>query len=108
MKVVLHYEVGPEFASRLAELGEAGLELLVEASAATGLPFVTGVLDPRDVELVATHGQIVDEILRLAEESHADLNVLGTHGRGGLGHLILGSVAERVVRLARCPVLTVH
>ena len=60
------------------------------------------------VELVATHGQIVDEILRLSEESHADLIVLGTHGRGGLGHLILGSVAERVVRLARCPVLTVH
>jgi nucleotide-binding universal stress UspA family protein len=59
-------------------------------------------------ELVATHGQIVDEILRIAEDSKADLIVLGTHGRGGLGHLILGSVAERVVRLAKCPVLTVH
>jgi nucleotide-binding universal stress UspA family protein len=38
---------------------------------------------------------------------HADLIVMGTHGRSGLGHLLIGSVAERVVRTARVPVLTV-
>lgn len=48
------------------------------------------------------------EILRYAKEQEVDLIVLGTHGRGPLGHLVMGSVAERVVRKAPCPVLTVR
>jgi universal stress protein A len=52
-------------------------------------------------------GAAVEEILNFAEERKADLIILGTHGRGPLGHLFLGSVAERVVRRAQCPVLTV-
>ena len=52
-------------------------------------------------------GAPVEEILNFAEEQKADLIVLGTHGRGPMGHLFLGSVAERVVRRAKCPVLTV-
>jgi nucleotide-binding universal stress UspA family protein len=48
------------------------------------------------------------EIVRYAGEHRIDLIVLGTHGRGPLGHLLLGSVAERVVRTAPCPVLTVR
>lgn len=48
------------------------------------------------------------EILRYAQEHEVDLIVLGTHGRGPLGHLVMGSVAERVVRKAPCPVLTVR
>jgi nucleotide-binding universal stress UspA family protein len=47
------------------------------------------------------------EILREAEESHIDLVVMGTHGRTGLPHVLLGSVAEKVLRRAPCPVLTV-
>jgi nucleotide-binding universal stress UspA family protein len=46
-------------------------------------------------------------ILRVAEENQADLIVMGTHGRTGLGHFFLGSVAEKVVRHARLPVMTV-
>ncbi len=49
----------------------------------------------------------VAEIVALAEREHADLIVLGTHGRSGLAHVLLGSVAERVLRRARCPVLAV-
>jgi nucleotide-binding universal stress UspA family protein len=49
-----------------------------------------------------------DEILQVADEIGADLIVLGTHGRTGLGRLLMGSVAEQVVRRARCPVLTVR
>lgn len=52
-------------------------------------------------------GRPADAIVRLARERHADLIVMGTHGRTGLGHVALGSVAEKVVRLAPCPVLTV-
>jgi len=48
------------------------------------------------------------EILKGAEEHAADLIVMGTNGRTGLEHLVLGSVAERVVRLGKCPVLTIH
>lgn len=59
---------------------------------------------------VTTHlatGPAPAEIVRLANELHADLIVMGTHGRSGLTHLLLGSVTEKVVRKASCPVLTV-
>ena len=49
-----------------------------------------------------------DTIVRVAQERGADLIVMGTHGRTGLQHVLLGSVAEKVVRLAPCPVLTVR
>jgi nucleotide-binding universal stress UspA family protein len=47
-------------------------------------------------------------IVTYAENANVDLIVMGTHGRGGLSHLLMGSVAERVVRTAPCPVLTVR
>jgi nucleotide-binding universal stress UspA family protein len=49
-----------------------------------------------------------EEIIRKADETGASLIVLGTHGRTGLDHLIFGSTAERVVRGASCPVLTIR
>jgi nucleotide-binding universal stress UspA family protein len=48
------------------------------------------------------------EITRFAHENPVDLIVMGTHGRAGVAHMVLGSVAERVVRTAPCPVLTVR
>ena len=48
------------------------------------------------------------EVLNAATEAHADLIVLGTHGRRGISRALLGSVAEKVVRMAEVPVLTVH
>jgi nucleotide-binding universal stress UspA family protein len=48
------------------------------------------------------------EIVRYARERDLDLIIVGTHGRGMLGHLLVGSVAEKVVRTAPCPVLTVR
>lgn len=53
-------------------------------------------------------GAPVPTIVKVAESTGADLIVMGTHGRRGMGHVLLGSVAERVVRLAPCPVLTVR
>jgi nucleotide-binding universal stress UspA family protein len=48
------------------------------------------------------------EIINAAHGEGADLIVLGTHGRTGLAHVLMGSVAERVVRKAHCPVLTIR
>ncbi len=53
-------------------------------------------------------GTPCEEIIRLAREREVDLVVMGTHGRTGLAHVFLGSVAEKVVRRAPCPVLTVR
>lgn len=53
-------------------------------------------------------GKPADEILRYADETGADLLVTGTHGRSGVRRHLLGSVAERVVRHANCPVMTVR
>jgi nucleotide-binding universal stress UspA family protein len=50
-------------------------------------------------------GDPVAEINRAAREHNCDLIVLGTHGRRGIDHLLMGSIAERVVRTAPCPVL---
>jgi nucleotide-binding universal stress UspA family protein len=47
-------------------------------------------------------------ILGVAEAEHCSLIVMGTHGRSGLSHMLVGSVAERVIRTAPCPVLTVR
>jgi nucleotide-binding universal stress UspA family protein len=53
-------------------------------------------------------GVTYDRIVRAARSTRADLVVLGTHGRTGIGRVLLGSVAARVVTLAPCPVLTVR
>ena len=52
-------------------------------------------------------GRAETEIVDHADKTHSDLIVLGTHGRRGLGHALLGSIAEKVVQHAHCPVLTV-
>ncbi len=61
-----------------------------------------------DVRRALRIGPPWEEILAAASEAGADLVVLGTHGRRGLAHAMLGSVAERVVRLSPVPVLTVR
>ena len=53
-------------------------------------------------------GEPAAEILEAARDARADLIVMGTHGRTGLEHALMGSIAERVVRRAHCPVLTVR
>jgi nucleotide-binding universal stress UspA family protein len=57
---------------------------------------------------VLAQGRADQEIVARAKEAGADLIVMGTHGRRGVSHAFMGSVAERVVRTAPCPVLTVR
>jgi nucleotide-binding universal stress UspA family protein len=78
--------------------GERGLAERVEAARVAGL---------RARSELRT-GRPHAEIVALATDARADLVVIGTHGRDGLNRALLGSVADRVVHLAPCPVLTVR
>ena len=65
-------------------------------------------LAPLRVEPIVVEGLAAAEILRVARETPADLIVIGSHGRTGLGRVLMGSVAEDVARKASCPVLIVR
>lgn len=82
------------------ELHTRAKEHLQEVQAALGKDLKSSI-DLRD-------GVPHDAILDCAKEKQADLIVMGTHGHTGLKHALLGSSAERVVRTAHCPVLTVR
>ncbi|MEK7368217.1 MAG: universal stress protein [Planctomycetota bacterium] len=61
-----------------------------------------------DVETIVTVGVPAQEIVNAADDKGVDVIVMGTHGRTGIAHVVMGSVAENVVRKALCPVLTVR
>ncbi|MEO8875110.1 MAG: universal stress protein [Polyangiaceae bacterium] len=60
------------------------------------------------VETDVQEGSPVDTIVRRASAEKYDLIVMGTHGRSGIAHMLMGSVAEAVLRRAPCPVMTLH
>jgi nucleotide-binding universal stress UspA family protein len=60
------------------------------------------------IEKSVRHGRPFVEIIQAAREEKADLIVIATHGRGGLEHILFGSTAEKVVRKAPCPVLSIR
>ena len=82
----------------------------VEGAAEERLANLAGELERQgfEVETVAREGFPPEGILGEAEAADADLIAMGTHGRTGLAHLVLGSTAERVVQRADCPVLTLR
>jgi len=63
---------------------------------------------PKTVPVVMTSSSPAFAIIDYAREHEIDLLIMGTHGRGVIQHFLMGSVAERVVRLSPCPVLTVR
>ena len=88
----------------VADVGEQ-----LEDSAARELPRFARCeeFEGLDVEDVITRGEAAAEIVRVASERAADLIVISSHGRAGLGRILFGSTAESVVRHAPCPVLVV-
>ena len=91
----------PNSAELLQEvIVSAGRELTTwtEREAATGLTVKTAVIPGRPAQSIIGH----------AASEGSDLIVMGTHGRTGLAHAVMGSVAERVLRKAPCPVLTIR
>jgi nucleotide-binding universal stress UspA family protein len=103
--IVLH--VGPKPMSALGavpplpeEFGREELERMLQKIQAPELK------DRFEHRLV--FGDPVGEIIKAAQSSRTDLIVVGTHGRTGIGRLLMGSVAEQVLRQAPCPVVTVR
>jgi len=74
----------------------------------TALESVERVVEDVPVETSTVEGTPSREIVRFAAETPVDCIVMGTHGRGGIDRLLLGSVAERVVRTGPVPVVTVN
>lgn len=87
-----------------------GVTEMLRTDAEDAVGMVEAVADDYDVpvETAIIEGTPSTEIVRYAEEEGCDLVVMGTHGRGGIDRLLLGSVAEKVVRGSNVPVLTVR
>ncbi len=66
------------------------------------------IRDDMDVEATVIQGIPFAEIISTAKEKEIDMIVIGSHGRTGISHMMMGSVSEKVVRKAPCPVLTVR
>ena len=103
----LHLTSTPEFGLGLA------IPKYINECRAAAEKSLAGVLDPkwsagRKVIQAVIEGSPKVAIIRYAREHDIDLIVLATHGRTGFPHVIMGSVAENVVRTAPCPVLTVR
>jgi nucleotide-binding universal stress UspA family protein len=93
----LHYEI-PEYERMIHKDLEQQLKAIVSKRVPRNLK----------VRTLIGHGNAAHEIVRLAEEEKVNLIVIATHGHTGFHHLVVGSVAEKVVRLAHCPVLAVR
>ena len=93
----LYWVVPPDFLETLRQTTSAELEKLAKHAIMAGVPW----------ECSMSAEPAVPAILALAESLPAHMIVMGTRGNTGLKHVVLGSTAERIVRLAPCPVLTV-
>jgi nucleotide-binding universal stress UspA family protein len=95
-------EVGQDLAQKIQngyqEEARRILREVTDAAGKVGVPVESKVLP----------GIPSEDIVRFARQLPADIIIMGTHGRSGMSHLLLGSVAEKVVRRAPCPVLTVR
>jgi nucleotide-binding universal stress UspA family protein len=91
--------ISPELQQQIEDDARRHLHELVVDSDKSG---------PPTIPVILTSSSPASAIVNYAKQHSIDLVVMGTHGRGALAHLIMGSVAERVVRLAPCPVLTVR
>jgi len=78
-----------------------------EHDAREGLKRLAADASLKDVEIAVAIGDPASEIVRAAREHDCDLIAIASHGRTGIGHLLLGSVAERVIRESSVPVVTI-
>ena len=112
-KVVLcHVIAKADTLSQLPPTGEGyfppNYEELQRQAAEKEAQRAIGAAGLKEASLTIVAGTPFVEIVKLARSENADLLIVGTHGRGAVAHALLGSVAEKVVRKAPCPVLTVR
>ncbi len=120
----LALELAPKFEAKITLLHSTWLPPYYYSAYAEGLAWPTEELEGKakqeldaacsrakeryaNVESVLASGEAWERILEAAKERAVDLIVMGTHGRRGISRLVLGSIAEKVVRLSPVPVLTV-
>ncbi|MFB6185856.1 MAG: universal stress protein [Halobacteriaceae archaeon] len=98
------------YASLSMDSSWEGVAEMLEQEGETALEEVIEIAETRDVsvETIELSGTPSQEIVRYAQDKECDLIIMGTHGRGGIDRLLLGSVAEKVVRTATVPVLTMR
>ena len=98
----------PSDGSRASQLSDEGVSTVAPTQLQTDTTFWVEAARPHGVALdvVFRTGQPVHEILDVATSLPADMIVMGTHGASGFEHLVLGSVTEKVLRKACCPVMT--
>ncbi|EMA50687.1 universal stress protein [Halococcus salifodinae] len=96
------------YAGLPADTAIEGLGSMLNEQGEAALDRAAGWVDDVPFERVLADGAPSSEIVEYAESEECDLIVMGTHGRGGINRLLLGSVAERVVRTSSVPVLTVR
>ena len=112
-KLVAVYVEEDRLPPLILEYTDVGIEHLAEQQHARAVERLAKfaaeeIPDHLRSELQVATGSPHEEIVRLAEQLHADLIVMATHGRGFISHAVLGSTTERVVRRAPCPVLVVR
>lgn len=90
--------LAPDYLEQIKNEAKRSIEKILVESVKRGGPGIS----------VIREGNPPLEVVKYASEHDIDLIVIGTHGRGGFMHLLLGSCAEKVVRKAQCPVLTVR
>ncbi len=102
------FGMGLAFPGYVENLAEIKRELAAKAQESLAAELRKRWKQDHKVTFAIQFGQPAPEIADYARKNGIDLIVIGTHGRAGLQHAVLGSVAERVVQLATCPVTTVR
>jgi len=110
--ILCHVLEKPDFISSLPPVAEGyfppNLAEIQEKHARVQCEQVLSETGLSQARVLLLHGSPAGDITRAAADENVDLIIVGTHGRGAIAHLLLGSVAEKVVRSAPCPVLTVR
>jgi len=92
------YITASEIATQISNAAQTRLDAIIETNKTSGV----------QMNAILRDGVPWEEVNNVAAETHADLIIIGTHGRRGLARALLGSVAENVIRTSTVPVLVIH